>query len=159
MANAITNYANTQAELNAAKGRLNLLLERKEIIYTRFFPLVAKVSDAPSHTNKKSDPMADYVSEITKPNPITGISLSDEIEETRNDVGRLQYYIGIMRENFKTLTGIENELFKLIVIDGYSKTKAVHKVAEDHEKDPRTIWKFHYPKIKEEISKCSVNVQ
>ena len=80
MANAITNYTNTQAELLIAKDRLNLLMERKEKIYTKFFPIVARMSDTPSHTNKKSDPMADYVYEITKPNPITGISLDQEIE-------------------------------------------------------------------------------
>ena len=159
MANAITNYTNTQAELLIAKDRLNLLMERKEKIYTKFFPLVARMSDTPSHTNKKSDPMADYVYEITKPNPITGISLDQEIEEARNDVGRLEYCLKKMKLNLKTLTGIENELFYMIVIEGYGKTKAVNKVAEKYNKEPRTIWKFYYPKIKEEISKSSVNVQ
>lgn len=159
MANAITNYANTQAELEIARNRLNVLMERKEQIYTKFFPLTAKMSDAPSHTNKKTDPMADYVHEITKPNPITGISLEEEIEAARNDVGRLTYWINGMKKAFNTLTGIENDLFRMIVINGYNKTKAVNKVAEKYGKEPRTIWKFYYPKIKEEIYKSTVNVQ
>ena len=159
MANAITNYANTQAELTVARDRLNLLLERKEQIYTKFFSLTAKLSDVPSHTNKKSDPMADYMYEISKPNPLTGISLEEEIEAARNDVGKLTYYIKKMRNTFKTLTGIENELFRLIVMDGYGKTKAVNKVAEKYQKEPQTIWKYYYPKIKEEIYKCIVKVQ
>ena len=96
MANAITTYSNTQAELIIAKERLSLLMDRKEKIYTKFFPLVAKVTDTPAHTNKKSDPMADYVHEITKPNSITGVSLEDEIEEARNEVNRLEYCLRSM---------------------------------------------------------------
>ena len=159
MANAITTYSNTQAELIIAKERLSLLMDRKEKIYTKFFPLVAKVTDTPAHTNKKSDPMADYVHEITKPNSITGVSLEDEIEEARNEVNRLEYCLRSMKETFKTLTGIENELFRFIVIDGLGKSKAVNKIAEKYGKEPRTVWKLYYPKIKEEILKSSVKVQ
>ena len=158
MSYSIRTYSNTCAELKVAETRLEFLVSKKEVIYTKYFPLTAKVSDSPSHTNKRSDPMADYVSEITRINPTTGLSLEEEIEEARNEVNNLRYYLNIMLHNIETLTGIECELFCKIIKDGYSPTKAVNKVAEKYKKEPETIWKYYYPKIKKEISKCIVNV-
>lgn len=155
----IRTYANTKAELNIAEERLHLLMERKDEIYTRFFPLSTKQSDTFSHTNKQSDPMAAYLIELEKVNPVTGKSLDDEITEARNNVGKLRYYIKRMELNFENTTGIENELFKLIVIKGCNPTRAVDIVAEKYKKEPRTIWAYNYPKIKKEILKCSVKVQ
>ena len=154
----IRTYANTKAELNIAEERLHLLMERKDELYTKFFPITARQSDTFSHTNKRSDPMADYIAELEKINPVTGMSLDDEITEARNEVGRLQYYIKRMEYVLENTTGIENELFNLIAIKGFRRTRAVEIAAEKYKKEPDTIWKYHYPKIKEEILKCIVNV-
>ena len=154
----IRTYANTRAELNIAEERLHLLMDRKDELYTRYFPITARQSDAPSHTNKRNDPMADYIAELEKVNPVTGKSLDDEITEARNNVGRLQYYINRMEYNLEHTTGIENELFSWIVIKGYNPTRAVEFVADKYKKEPGTIWKYHYSKIREEISKCIVKV-
>ena len=155
----IRTYANTKAELNIAQLRLNELMTEKEVLYTKYFPLTSKTEEVSAHTNKRSDPMADYIAELTKVNPITGISLDQEIEEQRNKVNRLDYCIRQMDYVLENTTGIENELFKLVVVKGRSKTKAVDIVAEKYDKEPRTIWEYHYPKIKKEIDKCSVKVQ
>ncbi len=152
----IRTYANTKAELNIAQLRLNERMTEKEVIYSRYFPMTADPSKESSHTNKRSDPMADYVAEITKINPVTGMSLEDEIDEQRNRVGRLEYYLRMMDHNLKNTTGIENDLFRLIVVEGRKKTKAVELVAEKYNKEPRTIWEYNYPKIKNEIEKCSI---
>lgn len=154
----IRTYANTKAELNIAEERLHLLMDRKDELYTRFFPLTARQNDSGVHSNKRSDPMADYIAELEKINPITGKSLDDEITEVRNEVGKLQYYIKRMEYVLEHTTGIENELFTWVAVKGYSPTRAAEFVAEKYKKDLSTIWKYHYPKIKEEISKCLVNV-
>ena len=155
----IRTYANTKAELNNSKLRLELLMRQKEELYTKYFPITAKYDEASAHTNRKSDPMAEYMSELTKINPITGMSLDQEIEEQRNKVQTLEYYMRLMDHNLETTTGIENELFTLIVVHGYKPTKAVEKIAEKYKKEPRTIWEYNYSKIKKEIEKCSVKVQ
>jgi len=154
----IRTYANTKAELNIAEERLNILMSRKEELYVKFFPLSAKISDAPAHTNKLTDAMAGYVAELTKVNPVTKMSLDSEITEARNNRDKLEYYLKRMEINLKSTTGIENELFYKIVVEGYRPTKAVNNIAEKYNKEPETIWKYYYPKIKKEILKCIVNV-
>lgn len=154
----IRTYANTKAELNIAEDRLNILMDRKKEIYTRFFPITTRQSDTFSHTNKRNDPMADYLIELEKINPVTGKSLDEEITLARNEVDKLKYYIRRMEYNLEHTTGIENELFTWIAIKGYRPTRAVEFVAEKYKKEPVTIWKHHYSKIKEEISKCIVKV-
>lgn len=152
----IRTYVNTKAELNIAQLRLELLMRKKEELYTKYFPLSSKYDTVSAHTNKRSDPMAEYISELTKINPTTGMSLEQEIENERNNVNTLKYYINLMDYNLERTTGIENELFKLIVVKGRTKTKAVEIVSEKYEKEPRTIWQYYYPKIKKEIDKCTI---
>lgn len=155
----IRTYANTVAELNSAQLRLDLLMRRKEELYTKYFPQTSKIDEASAHTNKKSDPMADYVAELTKISTITGMSLEQEIDEARNEKDILRYYVKLMEENLENTTGRTNELFRLIIIHGYNPAKAVDKIAEKYKKEPRTIWEYDYSKIKKEIDKCSVKVQ
>ena len=150
----IRTYANTKAELNVARIRLNELMTEKEVLYTKYFPMSSKTEEVSGHTNKRTDSFADYMAELTKVNKITGMSLDDEIQEQRNKVDRLDYCIRLMEYNLNNTTGIENEIFKMIVLDGYNPTKAVDKIAEKYKKEPRTIWEYHYKKIKNEIEKC-----
>lgn len=152
----IRTYSNTKAELNVARIRLNELMTEKEVLYTKYFPMSSKTEEVSGHTNKRTDSFADYMAELTKVNKITGMSLDDEIQEQRNKVDRLDYCIRLMDHNLKTTSGIENELFTLIVVDGYKPTKAVEKIAEKYRKEPRTIWEYNYSKIKKEIDKCII---
>lgn len=152
----IRTYANTKAELNIAQLRLDELRTEKEVLYTRYFPLSSNTEEISAHTNKRSDPMASYLAELTRINPVTGMSLDQEIEEQRNRVNRLEYCIRQMDYNLEHTTGIENELFKLIVVKGKNKTKAVRIIAEKYDMHDDTIWKYHYSKIKKEIDKCTM---
>ena len=150
----IRTVANTKAELNIAKARLGLLMTKKEEIYAKYFPITAKLKDVPSHTNKQADAMASYVSEITSINPITGMSLEDEIAEIRNEIGKLEYYLGVMEKELLNTSGIENELFKKIAVDGFKPSKAVERISEKYNMHIDTIWRYYYSKIREAVEIC-----
>ncbi len=80
------------------------------------------------------------------------------IEESRNLNQLINLQINILNqieEDFRKLNGIEQKLFKEIIINGMSISKAVEKVAEEEEKDVSTIWKNYYPKIKDKIKEIS----
>lgn len=53
------------------------------------------------------------------------------------------------------LTGIENNLYKSIVIEGFSATKAVDRASFTFHLDPSTIWKNYYPNVKKLIQELS----
>lgn len=145
---------NTQYELNIAKTRLDYLLGKKEEIYTKYFPITSKIKDVPVQSSTKdNDKMALYLAELNDVNEITGKSLEQEIEEQRNEVNLLRYYINLMNNNLENLTGIEYEIYKNVVVKGFSITKSVEKVAEKYNKEPSTIWHVNYPRIKKELKK------
>jgi len=51
----------------------------------------------------------------------------------------------------RELDGIEQELLYNILVVGLNPTKAVDSVAYKNDKDPSTIWKGYYPKVKEKL--------
>lgn len=160
---AIRNYTNTKCELEMAKTRLNLLMDRKEKLYSKYFPLTSKIKeivvDGGDHNNDK---MADYVSELYDVDIGTGMSLAEEIECEQQNVNKLQSYIDKMDKTLSKMSGIEYELFYEIVYNGTNITKAVEILAEKKDKEPQTIWKNHYRKIKKDIktiSKFSSKIQ
>lgn len=153
----IRTYANTKAEYKIYEDRLALLMHEKEKIFTKFFPISAQISDNPSHTNLNVDKMAEYMAELTRVRD-NGKSLDQEITDVRNELQLREYYLKRMELVLESTTGIENELFYLIAVKGYRPTRAVEFVAEKYKKEPITIWKYNYSKIKDEISKCIVNV-
>ena len=63
----------------------------------------------------------------------------------------------IIEGYLKELTGIENELFYLIIVKGMSVTKAVDKVEFNNDKEVSTIWKNYYPKVKKIINELVNN--
>lgn len=56
-------------------------------------------------------------------------------------------------ENYQ---GIEYKLFKEIMLNGLSVTKAIEKVAFEESKDESTLWKYYYPKVKKKITELQV---
>lgn len=150
---SIRSYNNTKCDLTMARSRLNVLLTEKEHLYTKYFPMTSKLTDIPKSNSQNNDKMAQYLSALTKINPITGMSLDDEIEHERNLIGKLEYYIKTMEKCLDEYTGIEQELYKEIVVNKVNISKAIENVAEHNNKDPRTIWDNYYPNIKKEIKK------
>ena len=157
---AIINYNNTLCERNIIKTRLNLLMDRKEAIYCKYFPMNKPMNSEHvdgGHTIK--DPMTLYVEELTKINEETGKSLDQEISEQRNELNKLEYYIRLMENTIKELKGMGAELYRYIVFDNMNISKAISKTAEKNYVDDRTIWRIYHNSIKEHINKLKVSVK
>ena len=160
----IRTYTNTKCELEMAKARLGLLMDRKEELYCKYFPMTQKIKeDVVSESHTKNDKMAAYVHELHEVDIGTGKSLAEEIEEKRAVVESLQQYLSIMEDTLSKMKGIEYALYYEIVVKGVRVSRAVSYIAERYNRDDQTIWKYHYSKIKKEIktlkkySECTVN--
>lgn len=158
----IKTYTNTKCELEMAKARLSLLMDRKEQLYCKYFPITAKLKEnVVSGGTPNNDKMADYVHELYDVEIETGLSLGDEIEYQRAVVDRLQRCINEMNETLSKMTGIEYSLYYEIVVKGVRISRAVSNIAEQYGKDDHTVWKYHYNRIKKDVKrlKRSVKVQ
>ena len=150
----IRTYTNTKCELEMAKARLSLLMDRKEQLYCKYFPITAKIKEnVVSGSRPNNDKMADYVYELNDVDIGTGRSLADEIEYQRAVVDNIQRYLNTMSETLSKMTGIEYALYYEIVVNGVRIARAVSNVAEQYNKDDRTLWKYHYIKIKKDVKK------
>ena len=162
MMEAIRTYTNTMCELEIAKTRLALLMDRKEQLYCKYFPITAKFKDdVISGGEQKNDKMDRYLAELYDVDASTGTSLAEEINLQRATVEHLNAYLGDMADALSRMVGIEYSLYYEIVVNHKSITRSVECVAEKYGKDNKTIWKYHYPKIKKEIKrlKSTVKVQ
>jgi hypothetical protein len=152
MMDTIRTYTNTKCELEMAKARLGLLVDRKEALYCKYFPITAKIKEIMvDGGGRKNDNMADYVHELHEVDIGTGRSLSDEIEYQRGVVENLQQYVNMMDDALGKMNGIEYALYYEIVVKGVRISRAVSAIAERYNKDDQTIWKYHYPKIKKDV--------
>lgn len=160
---AIQTYTNTKCELEMAKNRLNLLIDRQQKLYCDYFPITSKpkeVSVSSSKTN--NDKMADYLHELHCVDIGTGKSLAEEIDYQRANISKLEAIIKEMTDTLSSMEGIEYALYYEIVVKGVNVTKAIDNIADRFDKDSRTIWKYHYKKIKKDIrkiNKCTLKVQ
>lgn len=151
---AIINYNNTLCELNSAKIRLNLLMDRKEALYSKYFPMNKPLTfDKVDGGHAMNDPMNAYMIELTTPDERTGKSLDQEIDEQREEINKLDQYLKMMDSTLTNLTGLEAELYRYIVKDGMKISKAVEKVAETSNKDTSTIWRMYHKSLKADINK------
>lgn len=150
----IKTYTNTKCELEMAKKRLAYLMDRKERLYCKYFPITPTLKeDIVDGGEQTNDKMADYVHELHEIDIGTGMSLAEEIRYQQEHVNRLQGYVNDMTETLSKMTGIEYELYYEIIVNGLNRSQAVSKIAEKHGKDDRTIWKYHYANIKRDISR------
>lgn len=151
---AIRNYTNTKCELEMAKTRLSLLMDRKEKLYCKYFPITSKIKEIMVDGGEKNnDKMADYVHELHEVDIGTGKSLAGEIESEQENINKLQNYLNIMSDSLSKMTGIENQLYYEIVYKGVNITKAVDNIAEANSIEPRTVWRNHYQNIKKDIKR------
>jgi len=60
-----------------------------------------------------------------------------------------------IKKTISSLNGIENNLYKSIVIEGIPVTKAVDKASFLFGLDPSTIWKSYYPNVKKLIQELT----
>lgn len=154
---AIRNYTNTKCELEMAKTRLNLLMDRKEKLYCKYFPLTATLKDVIVDGGEQNkDKMADYVYELHEIDIGTGKSLAEEITYQQQNVDKLQGYLTTMAESLSKMNGIEYQLFYEIVYKGINITKAVENIAVVNGIEPQTIWKNYYKRISKYVKKIAV---
>lgn len=152
----IRNYTDTKCELEMAKTRLNLLIDKKIGIYDKYFPVTAKIKEVSvDGGTPNNDKMADYVNEITMIDIGTGMSLVDEIDYQQKNINKLQRYLDTMSDILGGMSGIEYQLFYEIVYKGNNITKAVESIAIQNDKDTSTIWKNYYSKIKKDVKKIA----
>ena len=148
----IRTYTNTKCELEMAKTRLNLLMDRKEKLYCKYFPITSRPKEIVVDGGEKdNDKMALYLHELYLIDVGTGMSLAGEIDDQQETVNNLQNYITNMESTLSKMSGIEYDLYYEIVVNGTSITKAVERIAEKYDRDNQTIWKNHYRKIKKDI--------
>ena len=153
---AIRNYTDTKCELEMAKTRLNLLIDKKISIYNKYFPVTKAIKEIVVDGSQSSeDKMVEYIREISEVDIGTGMSLEQEIEYQRKKIVTFQGYLDSMDDTLGKISGIEYKLFYEIVYRGTSVSKAVEKIAEMTEKDTSTIWKNYYSKIKKDIKKIA----
>lgn len=151
---AIRTYTNTKCELEMAKTRLSLLMDRKEQLYAKYFPITQQIKqDVIKGGKKDNDKMAMYVHELNEIDIETGRSLAQEIDYQRSRIKKLSQYINDMNETLSKMQGIEYALYYEIVISGVNTSKAVSNVAERYNRDDHTVWKYHYNKIKKDVKK------
>ena len=153
----IRTYTNTKCELEMAKTRLNLLMDRKEQLYAKYFPITQQIKDDITTGGKKdNDKMAMYVYELNEVDIGTGRSLAQEIEYQRAVVDNIKRYLNEMTETLSKMRGIEHALYYEIVVNGVNTTRAVSNIAERYNKDDQTVWKYHYKKIKDNVKKLKM---
>ena len=154
---AIRNFTNTKCELEMAKTRLNLLMDRKEKLYCKYFPITTKAKEVMVDGGyKNNDKMTDYLHELYEVDIGTGKSLAEEITYQQQNVENLQGYLNNMADSLSKMTGIEYQLFYEIVYNGVKITKAVENVATANNVEPQTIWKNYYKKIKKYVNRVIV---
>lgn len=152
----IRNYTDTKCELEMAKTRLNLLIDKKITIYAKYFPVTTKPKEiSVDGGSLNNDKMADYLHEINDVDLGTGMSIEQEIDFQQKNIVKLQGYLNDMDNILSKMSGIEYQLFYEIVYKGTNITKAVETLAEETGKDTSTIWKNHYKKIKKDVKKIT----
>lgn len=152
----IRSYTDTKCELEMAKTRLSLLMDKKEKLYCKYFPITPILKEVMVDGGQRNnDKMADYLHELHELDVGTGKSLADEIVYQQQNIDKLQGYLNNMNESLSKMTGIEYQLYYEIVVKGVNVTKAVENIADKNDKETRTIWKNYYNKIKKDVKKIA----
>lgn len=153
----IRNYTDTKCELEIAKTRLSLLMDKKEKLYCKYFPITPKLKEVMVEGGERNnDKMADYVHELHEIDIGTGKSLAEEISYQQEKINKLQGYLNTMNDTLSKMSGLEHKLYYEIVVKGVNISKAVDNIAELSGKETRTIWKNYYNKIKKDVKKVAV---
>ncbi len=91
IANATINEL--EKELHKERMKLQRLEDKKSDLYLKYFSFTSSYQDIPSHSNERKEPYIDYIAELEEVNEKTGKSLNQELEEQKNKVRTLEYYL------------------------------------------------------------------
>lgn len=149
---AVRNYTNTLLELRACEARYKLLQERREVYYVKYLgvrsPNLEKIG---SGKNWSIDGMSVFLDLVGRINEQTGMSLDDELELLAHQIAELNTVLKRIRAALRKMEGLEFQLYVAIVIDGKTVTEAVQEIAEKNYISEQAVWRYHLPKIKEEL--------
>ena len=146
----LINYNNLYRYYKIEKVNLSILEDRKEKIRNQYFKTTSQPSNSSSKTNKKYENYDAYMIALEKE------QIFEKIQEKRNLINRLSYYLKKIEYNLSQLQGIEYQLF-FKIINGINISKAIKEIAEENYfnnkkiKDESIIWKKYYPNVKKEI--------
>ena len=80
---------------------------------------------------------------------------AEKLENEKNDIicliNSYKELIQKIEHDLQNLSGIENKLYREIVINNLNVSKAIEKVAFEENKDVSTLWKNYYPNVKLKI--------
>lgn len=82
-----------EKELHKERIKLQRLEDKKSDLYLKYFSVTSSYQDTLAHNNERKEPYIDYIAELEEVNDKTGKSLNQELEEQRNKVRTLEYYI------------------------------------------------------------------
>lgn len=146
----LINYNNLYRYYKIEKVNLSILEDRKEKIRNQYFKTTSQPSNSSSKTNKKYENYDAYMIALEKE------QIFEKIQEKRNLINRLLYYLKKIEYNLSQLQGTEYQLF-FKIINGINISKAIKEIAEENYfnnkkiKDESIIWKKYYPNVKKEI--------
>lgn len=153
----LRNYTNTKKELHIAEQRLQALYRRKDELYQRLcVPKGWQISEGGGVSSKMPQSNVEkFVVACNTPSEATGTSLNDEIEEREQEVAVLRSLCKSMENALLELTGIEANLYALIVVSGKTPTEAVREVAEMQYISETNVWHTYYRRIKKYIDELT----
>lgn len=88
-----------EKELHKERIKLQRLEDKKSVIYLKYFSVTSSYQDIPSHSNERKEPCIDYIAELEEIDDKTGKSLNQELEEQKNKVRTLEYYLKLKKLN------------------------------------------------------------
>lgn len=145
---AIVNYNNTKRELEIAQIRLENLLDKKDLLHSKYFSITSKPSEAGVRVNSFKDKYAQFMIEYTKIDKDTGMSLEQELNIQKKYVNKLNDTLDKMTKILMDLQGLEYDLYSYIVVKNNNITKSVEKVAELYDCSLGKVWNCYNKKIK-----------
>ena len=82
-----------EIELHKERIKLQRLEDKKSVLYLKYFSFTSSYQDIPSHSNERKEPYLDYIAELEEVNDMTGKSLNQELQDQKNKVRTLEYYL------------------------------------------------------------------
>ena len=148
-------YNDTYHEYKIELLNLERLEEQKNEIKNKYFKITSSSDSNINTSNEYDDKYTRYMIELEKTN------IDEKIETQKNKVNKLKYYLNCMEYHISKLKGIEYQIFYEVIYNNKNISKAIEYVAEINDKEPQTIWKLYYVKIKDELTKFkkSDNIQ
>lgn len=147
-------YNDTYHEYKIELLNLERLENKKNKIRDKYFKITSSIKNTGNVLTSIVDYDDKYTSYMIE---LENTNIEAKIEEQKNIINKLKYYLNCMQYHISCLKGIEYQIFYEIIYNNKNISKAIEYVAELNNKEPQTIWKLYYPNIKKELEKFEKN--